>query len=88
MLLFSKTEAHENIVDGAETINKVMINVDTRRMLLFVHYVVQKVHILDLKYQSVKFSIYNVHSTVSDSYKYLLSLFVKSNLIEVCRCGE
>ena len=82
LLLFFKTDALENKVDGAETIYKAMINNGTKHMLLFVNYVLQKVDSLNLEYQSASVRIRKVHSIVSDGYRYLLSLFVKSTFIE------
>ena len=81
LLLFFKADALENKVDGAETIYKAMINNGTKHML-FVNYVLQKVDSLNLEYQSASVRIHKVHSIVSDGYRYLLSLFVKSSFIE------
>ena len=59
-----------------------MINNGIKHILLFVNYVLQIVDGLNLEYQSASVRIHKVHSIVSDGYRYLLSLLVKSSFIE------
>ena len=63
LLLFFKTEDHENKDDGAETMRKVIMNAGTWRMLLFVNKCCKSCYLTA--------SIMNYHGETCKSWGYL-----------------
>ena len=50
-------------------------------MLLFLQYILQKVNVLNLEFQSEHFRLHQLYITVSSEYKNILSFFIKEDIL-------
>ena len=82
LLLFFQSQSSVDKVDGASDIYKVMTTVGTKHMLLFLKYVIAKVDVLNVEFQSQKFRLHKLYSSVADEYRNLLSMFILDSAIE------
>ena len=81
LLLYFQTEASIDKVDGAAKIYQHMRNVGTKHMLLFLHYILQKVTQLNIEFQSEHFRLHVLHERVTAGYKEIMSCFIKDDLL-------
>ena len=60
----------------------------TRHMLLFMHFVVKKVDMLNILFQSEEFQLHSLYRKMADGYRSLLSLYVKPEVLSSTRLHE
>jgi hypothetical protein len=53
----------------------------TKHMLLFLGYVLKKVNLMNLEFQSQQFRLHKVFVAVCDEYRCLLGMFVRGDII-------
>ena len=82
LLLFFQSESLLDKIDGASHIYKTMVNKGTQHMLLFLNYVLGKVDKMNIEFQAEYFRLSTLHSSISDEYRSILSMFVKNEVLE------
>lgn len=80
--LFFQSESRTDKVDGASQIHKMMTTRGTKHMLLFINYILGKVDMMNIEFQSQHFRLGTLHSTISDNYRSILGLFLKPEVIQ------
>jgi len=79
--LFFETESPTDKVDGAANIFRVMVTPGTKHMLYSLNYVLPKINIMNRQFQSKGFRIYKVYKSIRATYREILSLFVRDDVI-------
>lgn len=79
-LLF-QSESQTDKVDCAGSIYNTMRTAGTKHMLLFLGYVLKKVNVMNLEFQSQQFRLHKVFVTVCDEYRCLLGMFVRGDIL-------
>ena len=79
--LFFQSESPTDKVDGAGLIYQTMNTIGTKHMLLFVGHILAKVNCMNIEFQSEHYRLHKLHSSVIDEYRHLLSLFIKSDVL-------
>ena len=79
--LFFQAESLKDKVDSAANIFKVMVTPGTKHMLLFLNYVLPKIDIMNLQFQSEDLQVHKVFKSIKDTYREILSLFVRNDVI-------
>ena len=74
--------------DTAAKIYKGLVNCGTKHMLLFLQYILLKVDVLNVEFQSEHFRLHQLHSSVSTEYKYILSYFVKEDVLNSVKLDQ
>ena len=80
--LFFQSEAAVDKVDGVRHILHTMSTPGTKHMLLFVGYALGKVTGMNIEFQAETFRLHKVYSSLTNQYRYLLSLFIKQEVIQ------
>ena len=79
--LFFEAESPTDKVDGAANIFRVMVTPGTKHMLYFLNYVLPKIDMMNLQFQSEGFRVQKVFKSIRDTYREILSLFVRDDVI-------
>ena len=79
--LFFQSESQTDKVDCAGSIYKTMRTAGTKHVLLFLGYVLKKVNVMNLEFQSQHFRLHKVFGTICDEYRCLLGMFVRGDVI-------
>lgn len=79
--MYFQSQASLDKVDGAGEIFKTMNTVGTKHMLLFVGYILSKVNVLNLEFQSQNFRLHKLHKSIISEYRFLLSLFIREEVL-------
>jgi hypothetical protein len=79
--LFFQSESQTDKVDCAGKIYQTMQTAGTKHMLLFLAYVLKKVNLMNLEFQSQQFRLHKVFVAICDEYRCLLGMFVRSDII-------
>ena len=74
--------------DTAAKIYKSLVNCGTKHMLLFLQYILLKVDVLNVEFQSEHFRLHQLHSSVSIEYKDILSYFVKEDVLNLVELDQ
>ena len=82
LVLYFQSESMTDKIDNAYKIYKTLINCGTKHMLLFLQYILQKVNVLNLEFQSGHFRLHQLYITVSSKYKSILSFFIKEDILQ------
>ena len=77
LLLYLQSETKIDKVDDASELFKVLRDKETKPMLMFLQYVLQKVNKMNTKFQSEHFRLHLLHSMVLSEYRNILSCFIK-----------
>ena len=88
LVLFFESEARTDKVDGAAGILHTMKNSGTRRMLLFLNYIIKKVDRMNTEFQSEYFRLSSLFSTIADEYRSIIGMFIKQEILEAHTLSE
>ena len=80
--LYFQSEASVNKVDGAGQILQMMNTVGTKHILFFVGYILGKVNVMNIEFQSENFRLHKLYASVTREYHFLLSLFVRQEVLQ------
>ena len=81
MTLFFKSEASTDKVDGAAQIYETLVNAGTKHILLFLNYVLAKIDLMNLEFQSQQFRLHVLHRTITDQYRDILGMFISEEVM-------
>src|SRR5277367_672053 len=79
--LYFQSEASVDKVDGAGQILQMINTAGTKHMLLFVSYILGKVNVMNMEFQSENFRLHKVYMSITREYRYLLSLFIRQEVL-------
>ena len=82
LLLFFQTESVTDKVDGAAEIYKTMTTSGTKRMLLFLNYVLKKVNIMNVELQSEYYRLHKLYPMICGEYRNILGMFIKRDVLD------
>lgn len=82
LTLFFQSEAAVVKVDSAGHTLQTINTPGTKHILLFVGYVLGKVNGMNIEFQAETFRLHKVYSSVTNQYRYLLSLFIKPEVLQ------
>ena len=88
LLLYFQSESKTDKVDGANEIYDTLKNRETKHMLCFLQYILQKVNKLNIEFQSEHFRLHVLFSMVSSEYKDILSFFIKEDVLNSHKISE
>ena len=83
LLLYLQSETKIDKVDDASELFKVLRDNETKPMLMFLQYVLQKVNKMNTEFQSEHFSLHLLHSMVFSEYRNILSCFIKEEVLHM-----
>ena len=81
LLLYFQSETKIDKVDDACELFKVLRDEETKPILIFLQYVLQKVNKMNTEFQSKHFRLHLLHSTVLSEYRNILSYFMKEEVL-------
>jgi len=88
LLLFFQAQTSSDRVDGAAQIHKTMTTPGTKHMFLFLNFLLPKIDRMNKEFQSESFRTHVTFSSIHDSYREILSLFILPEVIERCDLSE
>ena len=67
---------------------QTMTNPGTKHILLFLKFILKKIDTLNFEFQSKEFRLHQVHRSISDEYRTILSLYIKETVLASMQLSE